>query len=265
MKENQRTISDWGNQTFGPNSPLAIATRMNVEVAELLNCLQNLQETEGRVITQNRLDEICAMRKEAGRECADVYIMLVQIADALGIDLHEQSDEKMAVNRNRTWERTATGKMQHTATGKMQHTETGHGPSTTAHEDQFRAGCDHSGCDYPAGECSGACMTKKDRPADQFYDHGSGLTMDVNKWYILSDSGSYYRAEGFDSAESALLWSMSPEGKDRLGGLTATFPHFLEDKSGFDGIEAVNIFSGRDLRDYWIACEETPARTEVAQ
>lgn len=107
LSELQRSISNWGRETFGPVPPRAIATRMNVEVAELLVCLDSLSE-----LPPNGPDHEDA-RRAAGMECADVLIMLVQVAEGLGIPLETYVAQKMSVNRRRKWAKNPSGMMQH--------------------------------------------------------------------------------------------------------------------------------------------------------
>lgn len=111
LKQLQADISAWGRETFGrPDvSPPAdrIAARMNVEVAELINGLSGRCETAPGSLDRAQLDV------ELGLECADVAIMLVQVADALGVDLEAYVIMKMKTNRAREWGRTSTGKVQH--------------------------------------------------------------------------------------------------------------------------------------------------------
>lgn len=107
----QQSIAQWGRETFGhPGEvppPLPIATRMNVEVAELLNGLAELDKVP--LLTR----EHETMTASVAAECADVAIMLVQVADALGVDLEEEIAAKMQINRARAWARGANGKVQH--------------------------------------------------------------------------------------------------------------------------------------------------------
>lgn len=111
LKQIQASIAQWGRETFGngnaPPPADAIAARMNVEVAELLNGLAAIRFTAPG--SQDRAELI----QELGTECADVGIMLVQVADALGVDLESAMAAKMEINRARSWGRTASGKVQH--------------------------------------------------------------------------------------------------------------------------------------------------------
>lgn len=97
LRNKQKSITEWSDQTFGDKSPLQIATRMNNEVAELLTGLANKPD---------------AIEHHAG-ECADVLIMLLQVAEKLGVDIEAELDRKMHVNRNRKWAVNAAGKAQH--------------------------------------------------------------------------------------------------------------------------------------------------------
>lgn len=93
MTENQKTISDWANEVFGPGGSNArVATRANEEMAELL-----------RALTSND------NHPKAAEEAADIVIVLYRVATRLGVDLMEEVDRKMAINRGRIWERDNTG------------------------------------------------------------------------------------------------------------------------------------------------------------
>lgn len=94
MNENQDSIADWANRTFGPAVSLArVAARANEEMAELL-----------RVVTAAQPDEIKAID-----EAADVVIILFRLAAICGQNLLQRVDEKMAVNRSRVWKLSNDG------------------------------------------------------------------------------------------------------------------------------------------------------------
>jgi hypothetical protein len=103
--ETPETITQWAVDTFGNPPPIAVATRMNCEVAELLVGLANLSPEE----VAEGSPRVTALQQE----CADVYIMLAQIAETLQIELQAVVDYKMGVNRRRNWARTDTGRFQH--------------------------------------------------------------------------------------------------------------------------------------------------------
>lgn len=93
MIETQETISLWANQVFGPaGSNARVAARANEEMAELLRALT--------------ADDNHPKAKE---ELADIVIVLYRLAWRLGINLHDEIDRKMAVNRTRTWSKDGTG------------------------------------------------------------------------------------------------------------------------------------------------------------
>lgn len=135
MSETQATITAWGRETFGTCSALEICARMGMELAELMEVLASgtedrtlsMQLTILRQVTRhlngtvNRLvqageDLACADVPRAVEECADIDIMLVQVASALEANLGEARDRKMAVNRRRVWRAEADGTMQHVET-----------------------------------------------------------------------------------------------------------------------------------------------------
>lgn len=93
MIENQRTISNWANETFGPaGSNARVAARANEELAELLRALTADDQ-----------------HPKAAEEVADTVIILYRLATRLGIDLHAEIDRKMAINRSREWKLDNTG------------------------------------------------------------------------------------------------------------------------------------------------------------
>jgi NTP pyrophosphatase (non-canonical NTP hydrolase) len=104
--ETQESITRWADDTFGVKHPAEVAARMNVEVAELVAGLA----TVAAVPVEDMDPELV---QELQKECADVFIMLAQVAEKLNVDLQTVVDYKMSVNRNRSWGRSPTGKMQH--------------------------------------------------------------------------------------------------------------------------------------------------------
>ena len=92
--ETQNSVSAWAEETFGPVSSNArVAARANEEMAELLRVLTRDDEA---------LDQVAD-------ECADVVIVLMRLADRMGFGLQDAIDQKMAVNRGRTWGRDGSG------------------------------------------------------------------------------------------------------------------------------------------------------------
>lgn len=91
--ENQITVSTWANETFGPSGSNArVAARANEEMAELLRAL---------TADDNH--------PKAAEEVADIVIILYRLATRLGIDLYDEIDRKMEVNRKREWKLDKTG------------------------------------------------------------------------------------------------------------------------------------------------------------
>ncbi|HCK17871.1 MAG TPA: nucleotide pyrophosphohydrolase [Thalassospira sp.] len=84
--ENQRSMCDWAEQTFGPVAdPASLVQRALVEMQEL-----------GEAVDQRDVNEI-------GKEAADVLILLYRLADQFDLDLDQEVQAKMAINRSRTW------------------------------------------------------------------------------------------------------------------------------------------------------------------
>jgi NTP pyrophosphatase (non-canonical NTP hydrolase) len=109
--ETQKSITEWSREQFGYQSPLSIALRMNVEVGELLNVLGNRAAAiEQGNYTKDTMDELLRHGQD---EVADVGVMLLQVAEGLGIDLLEAVTQKMGRNRKRSWAQKSDGSFQH--------------------------------------------------------------------------------------------------------------------------------------------------------
>ena len=101
MHETQRTISDWATNTFGyPKSIKIVVDRMIKEVNELEE-LSNINYTN-ELMLDDMVDE-----------CADIYIVLCQVMNTIGYDLHSCVDHKMEINRARKWKLNEDGTGQH--------------------------------------------------------------------------------------------------------------------------------------------------------
>ncbi len=100
MTESQDSICAWAKKTFGSAKLGLITARCNEEMAELITAVQ----------AESVSTEALAAVAE---ECADVYIVLCQIVDHLGMDLQECVNIKMEANRNRTWLARGDGTGQH--------------------------------------------------------------------------------------------------------------------------------------------------------
>lgn len=90
--ETSKTIREWGDAIFGaPTDLTVLVKRARVEMDELEQALR-----EGD-------------HAEAGREAADVVILLHRLTGILGLELSEQVDAKMAINRARKWKSSGDG------------------------------------------------------------------------------------------------------------------------------------------------------------
>jgi NTP pyrophosphatase (non-canonical NTP hydrolase) len=90
--ETSHTIREWGDATFGEARDLtALVVRARGEMDELEQALRDGDHAE------------------AGREAADVAILLHRLVGLLGMELSEQVDAKMQVNRARTWKAAGDG------------------------------------------------------------------------------------------------------------------------------------------------------------
>ena len=97
MKETQKTISKWANETFGkPKSTLSVAIRALAEHVELLQKLIIDDQHPG-----------------AAEEAVDVIIVLQRIGTMLNKDLEKEKNRKMAINRKRRWTKDGNGHGHH--------------------------------------------------------------------------------------------------------------------------------------------------------
>ncbi|WP_235284952.1 MazG-like family protein [Thalassospira sp. HJ] len=79
-------MCDWAEQIFGPvRDPASLVERASVEMKEL-----------GEAVEARDVSEV-------GKEAADVLILLYRLADQFGLDLDQEVQAKMAINRSRTW------------------------------------------------------------------------------------------------------------------------------------------------------------------
>ena len=76
------------------HAPKNLASALIVEAAELLEHFQWMTETESRTLSMDKLAEVRA-------EMADVLLYLVQLGNALGVDLVAAGREKLAINAER--------------------------------------------------------------------------------------------------------------------------------------------------------------------
>ena len=92
MRETSETIRQWGDETFGPVRDLAaLVRRARGELDELEQAMKANDKAE------------------IGKEAADVAILLHRLVALAGMDLAEQVDAKMAVNRACKWKAAGDG------------------------------------------------------------------------------------------------------------------------------------------------------------
>lgn len=77
-------VVEWVSEIFPDRHPMHTTIKMVEEVSELM-------------------DAIFIGGRNIGEECADVLILLLDIAHLTGVDLQEEFKNKMAINRNRKW------------------------------------------------------------------------------------------------------------------------------------------------------------------
>lgn len=80
MNENQKTICEWASQVFGDKSN-------NIDVYR-----EKLKEEIDEFLSSQNPDEL-----------ADIYIVVVQLANILNSDLQTLVNGKMKINRERKW------------------------------------------------------------------------------------------------------------------------------------------------------------------
>lgn len=290
MTETQRTISDWGNQTFqGPHPALVMALRMNVEVAELLTELVALYPTlehsplallihanSATAEALNALHGTVPGHPTAGHptgrakgECADIAIMNFQVIDSLAGVLTEEVDRKMAINRHRIWGRTASGKMQHVPLEAMPNDLLGDLPMRALEPGErvryerttelptvvpMTAALSGTG-GFPGYAISASHGPLTVAPYDSklFRDVGTGIVMDPDLYYIVSDSGSAYSAQGFPTVLAAREWMRLPEqvADYSLTDLDVIWPKYLGPEAGWENMAACNIVKGDDCKTFF--------------
>ncbi len=91
--ENQQTVCEWVEATFGPVASNArIVSRANEEMAELVKDV-SIDDRHANLV----------------EEAADIVIVLYRLAERMGADLLEEVDRKMAKNRARRFVSDGSG------------------------------------------------------------------------------------------------------------------------------------------------------------
>lgn len=94
--EDQKSVTDWGEETFGPaTGPEVLVARALLEMDELLEAVR------------------AGDHAEAALETADVFILLYRMATLCGFDVDEAVARKMQINRKRRWQRKGDGTGRH--------------------------------------------------------------------------------------------------------------------------------------------------------
>jgi len=105
--ESQLTINAWQNSTFGKPRRLSVIGKLHDEVSELMAAALSARRPKGK-------------REAIAEELADLLIVAYQVAGAYQIDLLARVDDKMAVNRQRTWVLLGGGIGQHVESTEAQ-------------------------------------------------------------------------------------------------------------------------------------------------
>lgn len=256
-QETQETITEWAETTFGPNHPAVIASRMSVEVAELVSGLSTVAHLPVEDIDPETLQ---ALHLEIG----DVEVMLRQVAEKLQVDIDTVVDYKMSVNRNRNWGRTASGHFQHTEDAPP----VPEGPDPELLGAIARGWCAPANAQKEMDPELALAIAEEVRPLlrgpeepDRAFEVGnpgtfrhpeSGIHMRVSKFYVLSDSGTAYTETGFNTVTDALEWATGDEGP----GGSVHVPKYRGRAEGFDNVDGVNVFAASDLLAYYVSMLE---------
>lgn len=80
----QGMVVEWISPLLPDRQPMATAVKMTEELSELMGAMLHGD-------------------KNIGEECADVLILLLDIAYLNGVDISEEFWEKMKINRGRSW------------------------------------------------------------------------------------------------------------------------------------------------------------------
>ncbi len=90
--ETSQTIREWGDATFG-------------EVKDLEVLVERARGEMDELVLAVRAGDAA----DIGAEAADVVILLHRLVAIAGLDLGEQVNAKMKINRAREWKRTGDG------------------------------------------------------------------------------------------------------------------------------------------------------------
>ncbi len=278
--ETQKTISAWGRETFGHSTATAIGTRMNVEVAEMLVALRCLADTSDPA-------KVLRYRKEAAREGADVYIMLVQVMEALGADLQAEVDRKVPILRKREWKTNDNGKVQHVEPqtvaemmaedpGLIAVIEVPGKGRPLRHNKVIWEGMDakiiptltdvvgdaqdtvpgfkRTDISERTRELMSFFNAKPTPYPEHFVEPGSGVDMKLGLWYILAENGASYTSDGFATVADAMTWCYSEEGRKAHGEFRVGKPIWDPEKITWRnfGDTAANIVEARHLYQFWL-------------
>lgn len=93
----QDRVSAWGRVTFPHSTPTSIVMHLTDETGGLREAVSLAELATGT--REDRQARLPAVREEA----ADVYLMLLHLADRYGFDLEEAAREKFAIVQTRTY------------------------------------------------------------------------------------------------------------------------------------------------------------------
>ena len=93
----QNKVAGWGRVTFPHATPTSIVLHLTDETGELREAVSLAELATGT--REDRAARLPAVREEA----ADVYLLLLHLADRYGFDLEEAAREKFAIVQTRTY------------------------------------------------------------------------------------------------------------------------------------------------------------------
>jgi NTP pyrophosphatase (non-canonical NTP hydrolase) len=123
VSETQETIGRWARATFpgGDDQSPRHCLRLLEEVVELCRAAGASKRKILDTITLALRDDLVFRKldppEKIAEEMADVAIVLAVIAHRRGVDLQAEVDEKMRVNRSRTWKSHGDGTGYHVKEG----------------------------------------------------------------------------------------------------------------------------------------------------
>ena len=87
---------------------------------------------------------------------------------------------------------------------------------------------------------------------ETFLEPGTGLRMRKDRWYIISDSGSYYSTQGFEHPRDAVGWIENFTRKEfELPATEPSVPVYNPISKSWLEMSGCNIVYGLDMFEFW--------------